>query len=808
VSRRVSTYLLPMAEGGWRFFSRMPFRRPYTTVASVVWLVVVAVVYLAPAVLHGASLGPFDFLGIFGLGQVPGDKPYSLVALDQIMQMQPWTSLDWLQVHSGHLPLWNPHSGMGMPLGFNFQSAPFAVPTVVGYLVPLRYAYTVAVLVKMVIAGTGVLFLCRVLGLSNLSATFAAMVFELSGSFTGWLGWPQAGALCWLGWIIGATILVTRTDHLRPGRAVSVTLLAAVLAASFYAGHPESEVFIFECLALVAIVYLAGCIVGRDGGIRKALSPAFDLVIACVASVALAAPLLLPGIPVIAGSARQGGTGYVGLPKSYLINIVAPGYFGFPIAGHTSYGPIAYYEAANYVGAIVLILAILAVIFQWRQRATQAMAVVAVVMGATLFVPQFSRALGQFPVAKDVAWGRVAMPLDLALAVLAGLGLEAIRANGYSLKVLSRLSIATASVAVALGIVWLRDVESHPHSAQGAAQAQSLVMPFVSVMTASVLVVMLAYLRTRGRGTRGSRLRGFGPEIACVALMAVEAIFLLTATPNLWSSSNSFFSTTPAELQLQRAVDNERVGDEACTSLTGLPSDIGILPDANGVYGVSELSVYDPVLPQEYFNSWSRLTGAPVAHTALGMFCPSLTSAALARHYGVSYVLAPVGATPPRGMRQVEYIPGVVPYRVPNGRVTTGELLYRVPGGGVATLETRTQPIDSAAATRVPIEYPTPAQMRIHTVSKSASTLYVHVTDFPGWHVTIDGQPAPFMKWDGLMIRILLPRGSHVVELTYLPSTFTLGLLLSTATVVSLLSWIALEMRRNRRQPTYPILEE
>ena len=238
----------------------LAFCRPVTTVIGVALLVGFAFLYIAPALRHGTSLGPFDFLSTFGLTATPNVKPYNLVALDQILQGQPWTALDWTQVHSAHLPLWNPYSAMGTPLAFNFQSAPFSLPALVGYLVPVRYAYTVGVLVKMIVAGTGVMFLCRVLRLSNLASVFAGAVFELSGAFTGWLGWPQATAMSFLGWVIAATVLLLER---RPGqsRAQAVALLALALALSIYAGHPESMVMIFGAVAVVALVYLAAAVV-------------------------------------------------------------------------------------------------------------------------------------------------------------------------------------------------------------------------------------------------------------------------------------------------------------------------------------------------------------------------------------------------------------------------------------------------------------------------------------------------------------------------------------------------------------------
>ena len=50
----------------------------------------------------------------------------------------------------------------------HWQSATFSVPSLIGYLFPLRLAYTVGVMVTLVIAGTGAYVLGRYSGLASL----------------------------------------------------------------------------------------------------------------------------------------------------------------------------------------------------------------------------------------------------------------------------------------------------------------------------------------------------------------------------------------------------------------------------------------------------------------------------------------------------------------------------------------------------------------------------------------------------------------------------------------------------------------
>ena len=125
-------------------------------------------------------------------------------------------------------------------------------------------------------------------------------------------------------------------------------------------------------------------------------------------------------------------------------------------------------------------------------------------------------------------------------------------------------------------------------------------------------------------------------------LFATETAFLLTAAPNLWSSSTQFLAVTPAEHQLQELAGDQRVGFGQCPKPVQLPS-LGILPNANAAFGVLELGLYDAVLPKSYLPTYAKLSHTPVSKPVLGNFCPSMTTASLARDYGVSIVLEPPG---------------------------------------------------------------------------------------------------------------------------------------------------------------------
>ncbi len=186
-----------------------PVRRSWVPhVLATLWFVAVGLVLLLPTLVHGSSLGEFDVLSKYGLTKHAGIVVHDPLNADQIDEMIPWAKLAWTQVHHGQIPLWNPYNTLGMPLAFNWQSAPFSLPALVGYLFPLHLMFSAQVITTLITAGSGAYVFCRLLGLGFLACIFGGTVFELCGALTSWLGWPIAGVVSWTGWSFAALILI------------------------------------------------------------------------------------------------------------------------------------------------------------------------------------------------------------------------------------------------------------------------------------------------------------------------------------------------------------------------------------------------------------------------------------------------------------------------------------------------------------------------------------------------------------------------------------------------------------------------
>ncbi len=743
-------------------------------------LVVVGAAFavILPALIHGSSLGPFDLLSLSGLSHQAGVSVHDNQVSDQIQEFISWTTLAWRQVHQGHLPLWNPYSVLGAPLAFNWQSATFSIPALVGYLFPLHLAYTVQIIVTLIVAGTGVYVFARLLHLSVLGCVMAAIAFELSGPFMNWLGWSTAGVMSWVGWLFAASLLVVRGQH----RVRAISFFAFILACATYAGFPEALLM----LGLALMVFVAVLLVSRAqwvGGSGPILRPARDLALAVAAGAALAAPLILPGFQLAALSTRLTS----GFPRTFpLHNLTEVILQGFDWRGASL--PVDPIESAAYLGVIVVVLGVMAVAVRWQRPEVLALGVVGVFTAGLCFAQPLVSLIDLVPSARTVHWRYALLPMAFALSVLAGVGIDTLVRSHRRRAVLAWTGSGFAVAALVLATLWVFG-RGHLPPPQSSIRDESFVWPTIETVVGLSAVGALVWITRRRRGQRfdtGRPRSIMARRWAALMLLACETAFLVAVGAPLWSSSPTFLKPTPAEAIYISAVGSRVVGmgSGACNDYSSL----GIVPDVNIDYGVRELAVYDPMTPLAYARSWAATTEQPVAHHP-GGFCPSVTNAADARRYGVSYVLERAGSPGPQG--------AVFDKAVGN------EELYRIPGAAAATVSpitpTGALPSADAPGTAVPVTNPDPTTWRIATDSRSRQVLRLRLTDVPGWHGSIDGRPLKLQTFSRVMIQARIPPGRHTVELQYWPTTFTIGIVLAICSFVGLVSALVLSGFRARR---------
>ena len=743
----------------------------------MLWLLVLSVVVMAPALVHGSALGPFDLLTRHGLTKQGPSLVHNGQATDLIAEMIPWTALSWTQVHAGHLPLWNPYSALGTPLAFNWQSAAFSLPALVGYALPERLDFTTQVLATLAIAGVGAYTFARVLRLGVIAAVVAGTVYELSGPMMGFLGWPIAGVMSWAGWIFAASVIVFRGRR----RLGGIAFLAAAFALAVFAGQPGTLAVLLLGLLVFVVVVVVLTPPARTG--RGLLRLGTDFGSSALLGFALSAPLLLPGAQLLSRSVfKDVQRVNQALPAQDAVNVLLQGFSGVPLArlGFFNVGTTAY------VGVIAVVMAVAGFAVRRRRPEVAALGAVVVVSLAVSFLPPVAAVLNALPY--RARWHVAMVVLALGLAVLAGVGTDALVRAPFDHRLRTWIAGGFGAAMLVLLELWFFGRGLLPRE-EGRIRDESFIWPLVSVAVG--LLVVGALVRLERRHGRGGRFR-FGAAVvgrgAGLALLACETAFLTSVGSQVFASSPTFFASPPAVVRLERAVGNAVVGFGARSCQA--PPTLGILQEANDAYAVHEFAAYDPIAPRALFSSWRAASGNPAnAGVPVSVFCPVVRAAAQAREFGVSFVLEPPGAPGPSGSVFV--------------RTVGDESLYRFPGVSVATLVSDPgpgpPPAPGAAGVPVAVSHPDAATWRAEVDATSPGLLRLRLTDVPGWHGSIDGRPLRLEQFGGVMIEARIPPGRHTVELSYWPRSFTVGIALAAVGLAAIaVAGVALPFRHRR----------
>ena len=768
-------------------------------ILGVAWIVLLALLYLSPALKDGPTFGPADIgSSVSFLTSSRVHSIHDVVNGDVIDEAVAWNTLDWQLVHHGELPLWNGLSGNGMPLLLNFQSAALALPTLMGYLFPLSLAFLVTVAMKMLIAGTGAYVLTRLLGGRPLAGALAGTTFMLSGSFAGWLGWSTSGPLAWMGWLAAACILTYRARRGRRARAVA--LLSLCVAFCVLGGSPDAYALVAIGLAVLLVVTGLATLAARR---PIDLPGTARLGAGAVGGLALSSPLWLPGIAVLRQSVFSGTVVARGLPLRSALLLFAPGYDGLPIGSPHAplgsyYGPLDYFETAAYVGIVAIAFAGLALARHWRRPVVAALGATALVtlllvydLGAGAPVQHLVQHLGLKPVALQ----RMLPVLALAVGVLAGLGLELLLRRWRDSATQLVFIVSVSIVCVVLAAMWVKSGSPGlvgqggrlPPVSTASLRRSALLWPTVEALAllalASTLPLASRWAKT---GRPPARRRFVSVTSACVVLVAAQGCLLVVAGAGINSYASTSYPVTPAVAALQRIVGDRLLGLDVhsldCTTtppsvLCGVRTweGVGFYPEINLGYGIAELAVYDPLLPTAYVHGW------PVkAQEASGpnLFVPSIDSLALARRYGVQYVLIQPPRPVPAGMHLVATIRGA------DHKLLK---LARVPGASRFSFSPApTTGAGPDGARVISVSHPADDTYRLQVHVEQTQRLVIRITDVPGWHATADGHPLALVRAAAGLQSAMVPGGTTRVVVSYRPALFDVGTVVAVAVLVLL----------------------
>jgi hypothetical protein len=169
--------------------------------------------------------------------------------IDLVTQFYPFRTLMARAVEQGTIPLWNPYILAGAPFEANSQSSLLYPPNLLYYVLPTPAAWTMALVLRMLLAGVFMVVWVRAIGGSQCGCIVSGIIFACCGFITAWQGYAIGDAAIWLPMICYALENLSRSQTLG-----SASLLAVCFAMPVLAGHPETAAHLTLTGVFLALV--------------------------------------------------------------------------------------------------------------------------------------------------------------------------------------------------------------------------------------------------------------------------------------------------------------------------------------------------------------------------------------------------------------------------------------------------------------------------------------------------------------------------------------------------------------------------
>lgn len=771
--------------------------RAHPSLLPLIGAALLGLALVLPAPVAGWTVSPGDLswirLPFSPFADTPLTGPKLQLASDWVDVFAPDQSWMTHQLLNGHLPLWSDAFFGGWPL-FASQQTSMLSPFTWFVLVSTADGTTASIAAKVAVCALGTWALARRLGMSATAAAVSAVSFATGGYFLAWIFHPHTAVYAWMPWAAWGLLALLSVDR----RPRHLAMCAGAFTLMWSAGHPQSAA-ISTAFCVTFAIY---------AGWRTRCSPRHTAlpVLAVGAGIAGASVQLLPLVDLLseAHNAKRGGV--VGASPVSWLSLVVPNWWETPRLAPTPLPGLSnYFERTVYIGVAPLLLAGIGLL---RSRHWLRPFLVAALLACLPFVLDlgtFSRVLVELPLLDRVSLPRVLIVVSLLLALLAGLGLDAVRerVGGRTVAVVATLVAAIAVLLVIVRPSAPGDLDlrlAWPwRTATDASDAASIALTHFLIAAAAALVLLVT-------AWRWPRTRN-----------AMLVLVVVTATVDLVAHGRALLPLqTKREAQLQSTPAIERLqtlqGEDGRIA-AGPPAVFH--PNVPTQFGLRDIRGRGLPVPRRLVRAWHALEQPAATNQAL--FDPASPHIDRFLAFGdVRAVLVPHSAAPPGTMLDYAGPDGHV-YRVtePAGRATlvttwqpaadedqavrllrdaTTEQITSRPvietnrRGGEATIPARgSATLELVGANRVVVR----------TESAAPGFLVLRDTYMTGWRARVDGAPAEIVPANVAHRAVWVPAGTHTVEFAYLPTTLALGGLVSAVSWL-VIAGVCLAMRRRR----------
>jgi hypothetical protein len=746
-----------------------------------------------------------------------------------LLQFVPWQQMAADMWRSGHLPLWNPLVGCGAPLAANYQTAAFYPLNALYLVLQAEVALSWTVALHLALAGWGMVRLGRVMGLERFPALVGALALEGSGFLVARAALFPSIVLtfAWIPvWLWRAEVLVRAVFH---GRAQGLAglrdalWLGLAVGLGLLAGHAQTVVY-GGLLLTAFLLFRAAQEASRPFEAMKrssarALFRVFALaLVSLTVGLGLAAVQILPTAELLVHSQRAHGADYdFAMTYSFwpwrLITFAAPDFFGNPGRGDY-WGYATYWEDAGYLGLLPLLLAIGALtaaagtrlassgteppIYNARMKpltgfwaGSAAVGVVLALGKNAAIYPFLARQIPGFPLFHAPArWLAVT---TVATSVLAAVGAQRWLRGGARRR---RGALASAvGGALLIGALIAPRVASSVRPTFGPATARlGGLLLLVGALDrlrrwdvwwqAAVLSLILIDLLTVGWSLVPSIDRDlYRGETETAAVLRREGDPIRVYWPmdpehRRWAGDAHY------RVKFDYLTFNGFGPDDA-DYWAGMRE--AQLPNSGMLDGVASASNFDPLLVGRYADVLEAALEAPhvlramgVTHVASDQPWPGAEPV----HSSGSVSFSRLPGTPGRawvvpsafGVALGEALTMLV---APGFDPAAAVLLEAESGGARGSTD------GELSSAKVALR-DGPNRATIHVAVNAPGYLVLADTWYPGWHVTVDGEPDEVLRANHAFRAVRLDAGTHMVEMAYRPWSAIHGLWISLGTLAML----------------------
>ncbi|MBI2861544.1 MAG: YfhO family protein [Chloroflexi bacterium] len=538
-----------------RFLSRLSTWNAWGYLAAPALLAAFVLLFFAPDLLSGTIPAGYD------------TQAYYWPVSEYVAQ----------EIRAGHFPLWTPYLLSGFPLYADPGAGVLQPIYLLLYaLLPFAIAFSWLLVLRFAAAALFMYFFARGLQVSRFGSTIAAITFAFSGFFIGHLDhFNLANSAVWLPLVLGALERAFRSS----GGRRNAWLVAAGIAhgMQWLGNHPQSPLMSILVIALYSIFRLliappepqAAETPGRRASLRNRVSLlAWVGLVTGGVAFGIAAVQILPMLELLFLSQRSDGLPYT-LAAEYrlslqtMITMIFPYFFGGPRGADWALWPS--WELAFYIGMLPLLLGGAAIILRWKPMT--AFLLFLALLGLDIAFANHSplnlhRLLSELPGYEALrAPARYAYLFDLAWALLAGIGADAIRrslpAPSQKTRVRFVLLLSTfAAIITLIGFLWgVAALDSTP-----AADVREFLQRFYVGRSPLPITAALAYERLKevvnlDNARQIAQILILAWSALALALWAAfprhtrfwQAILILTIVGDLFFYGRSFFPTVATD---------------------------------------------------------------------------------------------------------------------------------------------------------------------------------------------------------------------------------------------------------------------